>query len=78
MRWVFTGSEDGYIRKYDFFASMNGKTLLTQGQRHGQVDSVTKVTTSYNVVDWSGGQDAFDMEKSQLITHPSFSHIGRH
>ncbi|KAF9958428.1 Transcription factor spt8, partial [Modicella reniformis] len=42
MRWVFTGSEDGYIRKYDFFSSMNGKTMLTQGQRHGQVDSVTK------------------------------------
>ncbi|KAG0316388.1 Transcription factor spt8 [Linnemannia gamsii] len=43
------GSEDGYIRKYDFFASMNGKTLLTQGQRHGQVDSVTKagILTSY-------------------------------
>ncbi|KAG0197627.1 Transcription factor spt8 [Mortierella sp. GBA30] len=49
MRWVFTGSEDGYIRKYDFFASMNGKTMLTQGQRHGQVDSVTKagILTSY-------------------------------
>ncbi|ORZ27245.1 WD40-repeat-containing domain protein [Lobosporangium transversale] len=49
MRWVFTGSEDGYIRKYDFFASMNGKTMLTQGQRHGQVDSVTKagIMTSY-------------------------------
>ncbi|KAF9927693.1 Transcription factor spt8 [Linnemannia zychae] len=49
MRWVFTGSEDGYIRKYDFFASMNGKTPLTQGQRHGQVDSVTKagILTSY-------------------------------
>ncbi|KAF9108736.1 Transcription factor spt8 [Mortierella sp. AM989] len=49
MRWIFTGSEDGYIRKYDFFASMNGKTMLTQGQRHGQVDSVTKagILTSY-------------------------------
>ncbi|KAF9972809.1 Transcription factor spt8 [Actinomortierella ambigua] len=49
MRWVFTGSEDGYVRKYDFFASMNGKTPLTQGQRHGQVDSVTKagILTSY-------------------------------
>jgi len=46
MRWVFTGSEDGYVRKYDFFASMNGKTLLTATQRHGQVESVTKVTTS--------------------------------
>ncbi|KAI8137071.1 WD40-repeat-containing domain protein [Fennellomyces sp. T-0311] len=40
-RWVFTGSEDGYIRKWDFFASMNGKTALTQVQRHQHVDSVT-------------------------------------
>ncbi|KAL1930545.1 hypothetical protein VTP01DRAFT_10707 [Rhizomucor pusillus] len=40
-RWVFTGSEDGYVRKWDFFASMNGKTPLTQAQRHHHVDSVT-------------------------------------
>ncbi|KAI7906667.1 WD40-repeat-containing domain protein [Cokeromyces recurvatus] len=39
-RWVFTGSEDGYIRKWDFFSSMNGKTSLTQAQRHYFVDSV--------------------------------------
>ncbi|KAI8390957.1 WD40-repeat-containing domain protein, partial [Radiomyces spectabilis] len=40
-RWVLTGSEDGYIRKWDFFASMNGKAMLTQAQRHQHVDSVT-------------------------------------
>ncbi|KAI8638125.1 WD40-repeat-containing domain protein [Parasitella parasitica] len=40
-RWVLTGSEDGYIRKWDFFTSMNGKTALTQAQRHNNVDSVT-------------------------------------
>ncbi|GAA5802740.1 WD40-repeat-containing domain protein [Helicostylum pulchrum] len=40
-RWVLTGSEDGYIRKWDFFQSMNGKTSLTQAQRHHHVDSVT-------------------------------------
>ncbi|OBZ86871.1 Transcription factor SPT8 [Choanephora cucurbitarum] len=39
-RWVLTGSEDGYIRKWDFFASMNGKSSLTQAQRHHYVDSV--------------------------------------
>lgn len=39
-RWVLTGSEDGYIRKWDFFTSMNGKTALTQAQRHYHVDSV--------------------------------------
>ncbi|KAJ1645487.1 Transcription factor spt8 [Coemansia asiatica] len=49
MRWVFTGGEDGYIRKWDFFASVNGKQLLTLGQRHSHVDSVTKagVMASY-------------------------------
>ncbi|KAL9538340.1 hypothetical protein MBANPS3_011008 [Mucor bainieri] len=40
-RWILTGSEDGYIRKWDFFASMNGKTALTQAHRHNYVDSVT-------------------------------------
>ncbi|KAI8086504.1 WD40-repeat-containing domain protein [Halteromyces radiatus] len=40
-RWVLTGSDDGFIRKWDFFASMNGKTPLTQAHRHHLVDSVT-------------------------------------
>ncbi|CAG8613978.1 6342_t:CDS:10 [Dentiscutata heterogama] len=49
MRWVFTGGEDGFIRKYDFFSSMCGKTLLTQNQKHTQVESVQKagVISSY-------------------------------
>ncbi|PVV05189.1 hypothetical protein BB560_000289 [Smittium megazygosporum] len=48
-RWVFTGGEDGYVYKWDFFASINGKTALTQLQRHQQVESVTKagVLSSY-------------------------------
>ncbi|KAI7877858.1 WD40 repeat-like protein [Lichtheimia hyalospora FSU 10163] len=40
-RWVFTGTDEGYIRKWDFYASMNGKSALTQAQRHHHVDSVT-------------------------------------
>ncbi|KAJ1723761.1 Transcription factor spt8 [Coemansia erecta] len=49
MRWVFSGGSDGYIRKWDFFASVNGKQPLTLGQRHAHVDSVTKggVCASY-------------------------------
>ena len=43
MRWVFTGGSDGYIRKYDHFAGMNGKVPLTVAQKHPFVDSVTKV-----------------------------------
>ncbi|KAI9227466.1 MAG: WD40-repeat-containing domain protein, partial [Piptocephalis tieghemiana] len=41
-RWFITGGADGIIRKWDTFASLNGKTPLTQAQRQGQVDSVTK------------------------------------
>ncbi|KTW25886.1 hypothetical protein T552_03159 [Pneumocystis carinii B80] len=40
MRWIFTGGNDGYIRKFDFFSSMNGKIPLTVAQRHPFVDSV--------------------------------------
>ncbi|CAG8492711.1 1399_t:CDS:10 [Funneliformis mosseae] len=49
MRWIFTGGDDGFVRKYDFFASMGGKTLLTQNQKHAQVESVQKagVIVSY-------------------------------
>ncbi|KAJ1656300.1 Transcription factor spt8 [Dispira simplex] len=49
MTWVLTGSEDGYIRRWNFFDSMNGTLALTQNQRHMQVDTVTKagVMTSY-------------------------------
>ncbi|EMR10040.1 hypothetical protein PNEG_01794 [Pneumocystis murina B123] len=40
MRWIFTGGNDGYIRKFDFFSSINGKIPLTVAQRHPFVDSV--------------------------------------
>jgi transcriptional activator SPT8 len=43
MRWVFTGGSDGYIRRFDHFAGMNGKVPLTVAQKHPFVDSVTKV-----------------------------------
>ncbi|RPA83305.1 WD40 repeat-like protein [Ascobolus immersus RN42] len=42
MKWIFTGGSDGYIRKYDWFASINGKLPLTVAQRHPFVDSVTR------------------------------------
>jgi len=43
MRWIFSGGDDGFIRKYDFFSSLNGKQILTQNQRHSHVESVQKV-----------------------------------
>ncbi|RPB05259.1 WD40 repeat-like protein [Choiromyces venosus 120613-1] len=42
MRWVFTGGSDGYIRRFDWFGSINGKVPLTVAQRHPFVDSVTR------------------------------------
>ena len=55
MRWVFTGGSDGYIRKFDHFAGMNGKVPLTVAQKHPFVDSVTKVVRMENclIVGWS-------------------------
>ncbi|KAJ1982802.1 Transcription factor spt8 [Dimargaris xerosporica] len=49
MTMVLTGSEDGYVRRWNFFDSMNGKTQLTQSQRHMQVDTITRagILTSY-------------------------------
>jgi transcriptional activator SPT8 len=42
MRYWFSGGSDGYVRKYDGVATVNGKTLLTVAQRHPFVDSVVK------------------------------------
>lgn len=42
MRWVFTGGADGYIRKFNWIDTANGKLALTVAQRHPFVDSVTK------------------------------------
>ncbi|CAH1761387.1 15081_t:CDS:10 [Entrophospora sp. SA101] len=77
MRWVFTGGDDGFIRKYDFFASMSGKTLLTQNQKHTQVESVQKagVIVSY----WENEEQPPPTPKSegtsQNISEPSSSEI---
>lgn len=49
LRWVFSGGADGYIRKFNWVETANGKVMLTVAQRHPFVDSVTKagVLTSY-------------------------------
>ena len=39
-KWLFTGGEDGLIRKFDFFKSVEGKSLLTVSQRHQLIDSI--------------------------------------
>lgn len=42
MRLVFSGGSDGYIRKFNWPDTANGKLMLTVAQRHPFVDSVTK------------------------------------
>jgi hypothetical protein len=42
-KWVFTGSADGEIRKFDVVASMNGKTSLTIAQRSSLPDGTKGV-----------------------------------
>lgn len=41
-KWLLTGGEDGFIRKYDFIASIEGKAPLTVAQKHNLMDSITK------------------------------------
>jgi transcriptional activator SPT8 len=55
MRWVFTGGADGYIRKFNWPDTANGKLALTVAQKHPFVDSVTKagVLLSY----WENEED---------------------
>ncbi|KAG7732755.1 hypothetical protein KL948_002185 [Ogataea haglerorum] len=40
-RWLFTGGEDGFIRKFDLFGSVEGKSPLTSAQKHQLVDSIS-------------------------------------
>ena len=56
LRWVFSGGADGYIRKFNWIETANGKSMLTVAQRHPFVDSVTKagVLMSY----WENGEDS--------------------
>ena len=56
LRWVFTGGADGYIRKFNWLETANGKSMLTVAQRHPFVDSVTKagVLMSY----WENSEES--------------------
>ncbi|KAI0886449.1 WD40 repeat-like protein [Annulohypoxylon maeteangense] len=66
LRYWMTGGSDGYIRKYDGPATINGKTLLTVAQRHPFVDSVTKagVLMSY----WENAESAPVRQEDQVLS----------
>ncbi|KAI4166232.1 MAG: hypothetical protein LQ342_000118 [Letrouitia transgressa] len=64
LRWVFSGGADGYIRKFNWIETANGKSMLTVAQRHPFVDSVTKagVLMSYWENEDAQGKREFDQE----------------
>ena len=72
LRWVFTGGADGYIRKFNWLDTANGKSMLTVAQRHPFVDSVTKagVLMSYweNNEESSGNSHSFFQNVEWLLT----------
>lgn len=43
MRWVFSGGSDGWVRKFNWVDTLNGRAMLTVAQRHPFVDSVQKL-----------------------------------
>ncbi|KAE8836358.1 hypothetical protein PTNB73_04320 [Pyrenophora teres f. teres] len=72
MRWVFSGGADGYIRKFNWVDTANGKLALTVAQRHPFVDSVTKagVLLSYwENEDTAGGSESLSPVYSLAVHH---------
>ncbi|WPK25013.1 hypothetical protein PUMCH_002312 [Australozyma saopauloensis] len=67
-KWLLTGGEDGFIRKYDFTASIEGKAPLTVAQKHNLIESINKagVIGSY----WENEQP---MTRSEMLAaNPKF------
>lgn len=75
MRWVFSGGSDGWVRKFNWIDTANGKTLLTVAQRHPFVDSVTKagVLMSY----WEN-EDTLDKSDDEHALSPVYSLVVHH
>lgn len=74
MRWVFSGGADGYIRKFNWVDTANGKLALTVAQRHPFVDSVTKagVLLSYwENEDGAGAAETLSPVYSLAVHHQS-------
>ncbi|KAF1915852.1 WD40-repeat-containing domain protein [Ampelomyces quisqualis] len=74
MRWVFSGGADGYIRKFNWVDTANGKLALTVAQRHPFVDSVTKagVLLSYwENEDHAGASESLSPVYSLAVHHQS-------
>ncbi|ODV94595.1 hypothetical protein PACTADRAFT_3481 [Pachysolen tannophilus NRRL Y-2460] len=70
-KWLFTGGEDGFIRKYDFIGSIEGKLQLTVAQKHLLVDSISLagLISSY----WENEQPIYrdELSKSNAVSAPA-------
>ncbi|RVD84618.1 uncharacterized protein DFL_006358 [Arthrobotrys flagrans] len=75
MKLVFTGGQDGYIRKFDWFASINGKVPLTVAQKHPFVDSVTRagVLLSYWENEEVPDKNSLFVESDDIKISPVYS-----
>lgn len=62
LRWVFSGGADGYIRRYNWIETANGKSQLTVAQKHPFVDSVTKAGVLMNY--WENNEDTSGLSNS--------------
>ncbi|KAH6918514.1 WD40-repeat-containing domain protein [Coprinopsis sp. MPI-PUGE-AT-0042] len=81
MTHLITGSDDGYVRNYDIYTAVNGKTFLSQPQRQhaGVVEGLFK---SGQIRSWWENPAASEAQKRVGImtsampsVNPQFSHV---
>jgi transcriptional activator SPT8 len=72
MRWIFSGGADGYIRKFNWVDTANGKLALTVAQRHPFVDSVTKAGVLLSYWENEDGMPLYEliMRPTAVLTIP--------
>lgn len=61
LQYLFLGGDDGYIRKYDFRKTMDGKSSLTVIQKHALTESV-----QYAGVNLSYWENEVPLKKSEM------------
>ncbi|KAF9792221.1 WD40 repeat-like protein [Thelephora terrestris] len=74
MSHMLTGSEDGYIRDYDLFTGLNGKTFLSAPQRHhcNVVEGILKYAP---IRFWWENPSDFKREEGTEEAHSSLSPV---
>jgi WD40 repeat protein len=73
-RWLFTGGEDGFVRKFDMAPTLNGDNMLTLNQKHGFPDSVQKaavLVSAYHKLTSDGKQK--NLKKELKLNYRPFT-----